>query len=199
MHTFDSVVSDLDLSSGESGNGTMTPIHTPPYLPTDAQCILSPDFRAELLPSTPVKDPTNILYRQYLRSPESEKTNSMVKVPRAATSVSPMANWIPNWEEYGSYILSPQNISTQRYVQGLPGGRSVESQGINSLLCHSQDDSLSVEMKAGLDLLVENMNGSSVNFCGNESDCSCDFEIIAEYTEPELDSSNLILSYDTVI
>lgn len=195
VHCICTVVVDLDLSSGESGNGTMTPSKTPPYLPTDAQELFSPDLKSDFLPGTPLQDPTNILCRQNLSTPKQSKFSSQSKAQRAATSVSPMANWIPNWEEYGSYILSPQNISTQRYVQGLPGGRLPESQGMNGQPGESVGQEDSTETKADIDLLLGNDENSPVNFCSNDSDCSCDFEIIAEYSESDLG----ILAYDACI
>jgi hypothetical protein len=109
---------------------------------------------------------------------------------------SPMIHWIPNWEEYGSYIISPQNLATQRYVLGLPGNRNTDC---NNNFVKSADlteeESKSVDFKSVCGLLdgMESLNDLPSS-SGSESG-SYEFEIIAEYTKSEKSADELSLEY----
>lgn len=170
---------EFELSGAESGTGTMTP--TPPG---NAACLLSQDndIRTDLTVFTPVRDCINSLSVENCDSPFPGKRLANT-APRGTTGVSPMVSWTPNWEDYGSYILSPYNISTQKLVQG---------HQTPNFTCTKQDDN-------AFHLLDVESEGSPVNFCGNESDSgSCDFEIIAEFTKSDL-PADLNLTFDTCI
>lgn len=184
--SFGNYISDVDISSADSGLGTDIP--TPPTMPEVSSMLAEDvDLRTSMLTTTPIN------FKMYDFNPsDSTKESKSSSHQASATNISPIINWIPNWDEYGSYILSPQNISAQRNILGVPGGCLPENQEGCEDQCRYEDEDMSPHLPADFSLLAE--DGSPSSFCSNVSDSgSCDFEIIAEYTQSDYVPSNFQL------
>ncbi|KAH3884965.1 hypothetical protein DPMN_008951 [Dreissena polymorpha] len=161
---------ELCQSSSESGCGTMSPV-----LQSTEQ-LLSPYSDLDHTLDLPdVKDK-----KQHCRTTKSRKTVAGTCISMA----SPMLNWTPNWDEYGSYILSPQNIGTQKYLQGFPGGRIESQLGEEDEEEGDEDELISPDLRAACRLIMEQTFDLPVDICstGSQED-SIEYEILAEYSQ----------------
>lgn len=186
--SFGNYFSDVDISSADSGLGADANVPTPPTMPEVPSMLAEDmDLRTSMLTATPIH------FKMYDLNPsDSTKESKSSSYRASATNISPIINWIPNWDEYGSYILSPQNISTQRNILGVSGGCLPENQEGCEVQCRYEDDDMSPHLSADFSLLAE--DGSPSSFCSNVSDSgSCEFEIIAEYTQSDHVPSNFQL------
>jgi len=98
---------------------------------------------------------------------------------------SPVVTWTPNWEEYGSYILSPQNTSTQRYLLGLPGSQSDRPATVGFSEQHEQILNHEILKDSNLDTTSE----SAIQSCVEDENMAFQFEIIAEYPYIEVNTN----------
>lgn len=198
MYIIISLVSDIYLSSNESGHGTMTPI-SPPFPPVlhltqeSQDC----DIRTDLLFGTPLNSPcgsaSGVLSMKELFTPKSK--NSPLECQKLAkTDISPMVNWTPNWDEYGSYIISPQ-----RYFQNLPGEKGVDCNIYSGTSSdNTEKDVVRLELEAVCGLLADSVSSSPEPGCGYVSDTeSCQFEIIAEFPTSNFSSPDLGLGFES--
>lgn len=179
---------EMFLSSAESGHGTMSPDVSPSFQQlVDMNNNKSDKYVHRGILKTPVKHENNPRDQLKISSPKMKHAQSQSTTVKS--EISPLVHWIPNWEEYGSYIISPQNIATQKYVLGLPNQ-------VNSDLNRTESDidrGNSLNVKTELDLMA-GQDDSLIKFCSDTSDTgSCDFEIIAEYTRSSTGSPDLML------
>ncbi|XP_045177123.2 uncharacterized protein LOC123537466 [Mercenaria mercenaria] len=186
---------DICISSNESGHGTMTPVNSPSFQTVlyltqeNTDC----DIRTDLILGTPLNTPpnttTDLMSMKELYSPKS-KAVVLPCQKLSRTDISPMVNWTPDWEEYGSYIISPQNVATQKYVQNLPGeDTNTDKNNAKS----SEENTKWLELQTMCSLLDSDSEASSPALncsCGSDSE-SCEFEIIAEFPISDFSSPDL--------
>lgn len=183
---------DIYLSSAESGHGTMTSEDSPciGFLSQETQEVTSDILHISPQNITPGSSKTSVTSET---SAAYSVSGEKYRQYTSKADFSPMIHWIPNWEEYGSYIISPQNLATQRYVLGLPGNRNTDCN--NNFVKSAEEESKSVDFKSVCGLLdgMESLNDLPSS-SGSESG-SYEFEIIAEYTKSEKSADELSLEY----
>ncbi|XP_060599562.1 uncharacterized protein LOC132753137 [Ruditapes philippinarum] len=186
---------DICISSNESGHGTMTPVNSPSF--QTVLCLTQEqnecDIRADLILGSPLNSLPNadlISVKDY--SPR-HKTVLFPCQKLTKTDISPMVNWTPDWEEYGSYIISPQNVNTQKYVQNLPGDPTTATDCDNNETKSEEDDAKRLELQTMCSLLDSDSEECSPLLncsCGSDTE-SCEFEVIAEFPKSDFPSPDL--------
>lgn len=165
----------------------MTPVNSPSFpilhlTQENQEC----DIKTDLILGTPLNSPQNLSSDFMFMKDLCARSVHLPCQKVGKTEISPLVHWTPDWEEYGSYIISPQNLDTQKYVQSLPGERGTDMD--NSICVHVDNTGLGAKTKdqTVCGFLHTNSTDSSPLINCSESDPeSCEFEIIAEFSKSE--------------
>ncbi|XP_052802309.1 uncharacterized protein LOC128232658 [Mya arenaria] len=166
---------ELCLSSGESGCCSMSPL----VLSSDSCSIPSQILSQSSDIDSGDDEPVDETQRFTMK--ENTRTNH-------SSSSSPFVNWTPNWEDYGSYILSPQNVTTQKYLLDLSCGQ-IDKQQVVATSSEHEETVLS-ELPAGSDL---DQSVDCMHFATDSGDGKCsEFQVLAEYSESDENTTKIL-------
>ncbi|KAL4225459.1 hypothetical protein ACF0H5_016149 [Mactra antiquata] len=159
-------------SSTESGHGTMSPDISPSFHQLTDLHKTDGEDKMIFIQQTPTKH--TVINRPALSQCTPKQEMCPPGKTEGLSDISPLIHWKPDWDEYGSYIISPHSIATQRYISGYNVSNEQPPRT-------DMDNSNYLILKTGLE---ETTDGSSpVLLCSDTSDTlSSDFEIIAEYS-----------------
>lgn len=187
---------NICISSNESGHGTLSSVNSPSF---QAALHFSQEnqdchIRTDLILGSPLNSPPSsspdYLSVRDLHSPKSKTVEHSSQKSRK-TAVSPLIHWTPDWEEYGSYIISPQNLATLKYVQSLHEQKATDLNNNTSVHVDCMENSakyLKLQKEGSL-LQIDSTERSPIINCSSESDSeSCEFEVVAEFPKSDFAS-----------